>query len=249
LDAAGRGGNVARLVRQSVPILLLTILVAALAGPADALARGKLIADLQLTSHEPATPTGGTLHLVWPDGPGGKPKPEAKGVFELPAGSRINENAIPTCFASDPELQVEGDAACPVGSGIGPGAITLLTGLGSPVDPVFLDDQWFHGPGQIFALITPRGLPRPITVNRVKIEGASFVASPSLPPGYPPSTKTVPKQSDQTIDQRVSAAGSFLTTPPICPDNGKWIAHGTVIYDDGSVDRATSVTPCNQPSR
>ncbi len=237
-------------MRRAVPTVLLAVLVAAVAAPVgEASASSKLIADLQLNSPDPGTPTGATLHLVWPsDGPGGKPKPEVKGVFELPAGTEINENAVPACTASDTELEVEGGAACPSGSGIGPGEISLLTGLGPPVDPVFLDDQWFHGPGQIFALITPRGLPRPIlAVNRVQIQGASFVAAPSLPPGYPPGTKTVPKQSDQTIDKRVSAAGAFITTPPTCPAGGRWIAHATVTYDDGSVDRATSATRCNRP--
>src|SRR5947207_653461 len=151
-------------MRRAVPTVLLAVLVAAVAAPVgEASASSKLIADLQLNSPDPGTPTGATLHLVWPsDGPGGKPKPEVKGVFELPAGTEINENAVPACTASDTELEVEGGAACPSGSGIGPGEITLLTGLGPPVDPVFPDDQWFHGPGQIVALMTQRGRARPL---------------------------------------------------------------------------------------
>jgi hypothetical protein len=232
--------------RRALIVAMLTITTAGLAASAAQAASEKLVADLQLTSHKPGTPSGGTLHLVWPsNGPGGKPKPEVKGVFNLPAGSKIDESAVPACTASDTELEVEGSAACPSGSAIGPGEVSLLTGLGPPVDPILLDDQWFHGPGQIFAIFTPRGAPRPIVaVNRVQIEGASFVARPSLPAGYPPGTKTVPKQSDQTIDTMVNGGHAFITTPPTCPASRKWIAHSEVTYDDGSIEKATSVTPC-----
>jgi hypothetical protein len=228
-------------------VAALSVVTAGLAmNVAEASASDKLVADLQLTSHTPGTPTGATLHLVWPDGPNGKPKPEAKGVFTLPAGAAIDESAVPTCTASDQQLEAEGGAACPDGSAVGPGQVSLLTGFGSPVDPILLDDEWYHGPQQIFGLLTPHAAPGPVVaVNRVKIVGASFVAAPSLPPGYPPGTKTVPKQSDQAIHMIVNNGHAFMTTPPTCPANGKWVAHSEVTYDDGSVDRATSVTPCN----
>src|SRR5947208_16267318 len=85
----------------------------------------QLIADLQLLSHRPGVPTGATLHLVWPDGPNGKAKEEKQGVFELPAGTVFNENAIPTCTASDEEMKALGRAACPAGSALGPGEVLL----------------------------------------------------------------------------------------------------------------------------
>jgi hypothetical protein len=235
--------------RRLIGTTVLGMAVAMLAGAGTAGASGKLVADLKLTSHRPNTPTGGTLHLVWPDNaPDGRPKPEAKGVFVLPKGSRINESALPTCTASDEQLKVEGGAACPAGSDVGPGHVSFMTGLGAPVDPFLLDNEWYHGPHQIFGLFTPPGAPAPvIAVNRVKIVGTSFVAAPSLPPGFPPTTKTVPKQSDQRIFKRVSSTGaSFITTPPTCPRSHKWISHATVTYDDGSVDRATSVTRCRR---
>jgi hypothetical protein len=207
-----------------------------------------LVSDLQLTSHVVGTPSGGTLHLVWPDGPDGKPKPEAKGVFQFPAGTIINEQAVPVCNASDTELQLEGRAACPDGSALGPGDLALITGVGAPVDPLRLDDFWFHGPGQLVGLISPQGSQYPVlAVNRVQIQGATLIAQPSLPPGYPPGTKTAPKESNQRIDRLVSSAGAFITTPPTCPSSGAWISHTTITYDDGSTDSATSATPCTGP--
>jgi hypothetical protein len=235
-----------QLPRALVLAALATTIAVLAPNVAEARAPEKLVADLQLTSHTPGTPTGVTLHLVWPsNGPDGKPKAEVKGVFNLPDGTQIDESAVPTCTAGDQQLEVEGDAACPPGSHVGPGQVSLLTGVGAPVDPLVLDNQWYHGPSQIFALFTPHGLPRPIvTVNRVEIVGSSFVAQPALPPGYPPGSKTVPKQSDQEVHEIVNNGHSFVTTPPTCPASGKWVSHSEVTYDDGSVDTATSETPC-----
>src|SRR3954451_3254244 len=128
--------------RRSVGTVALGMAVAMLASAGSAGASTKLVADLKLSSHRPGTPTGGTLHLVWPDnGPDGRPKPEAKGVFVLPKGSRIDESAVPTCTASDEQLKVEGGAACPDGSDVGPGQVSFMTGLGAPVDPFLLDNE------------------------------------------------------------------------------------------------------------
>ena len=225
----------------------LGLALAATACAGTAHAGERLIADLKLTSHRPGTPTGATLHLVWP---GEKPKPEAKGVFVPPKGTVINEAAVPTCTASDTELKALGGRACPDGSDLGPGEVSFVTGAGAPVDPFLLDNEWYHGPHQIFGLFTPHDAPAPIlVVNRVAIRGSSFVATPSLPPGFPPGEKTVPKQSDQVINKSVSSAGSFITTPPRCPRSGKWISHATVTYEDGSVDTAKGVTRCKRRRR
>jgi hypothetical protein len=224
--------------------------VAACIAAGGAAAAEHTIADIGLTSHKPGTPTGGTLHLVWPSAhPGGKPKPETKGVFQLPAGTKIDEGAVPACTASDTELKTLGGAACPPGSDVGPGRVSFITGVGAPLDPFLLDNEWYHGPGQIIGLFHPHGQSAPtLAVNRVRIEGASFVATPALPPGYPPGEKTAPKQSDQTIHKLVSGGRAFLTTPPTCPRSGRWISHSTVTYEDGSVETAASATPCERPA-
>src|SRR5437764_770452 len=114
----GEGMPTPNRLPRALVLAALTVTLALLAPQAaQARAHEKLIADLQLTSHTPGTPTGLTLHLVWPDnGPDGRPKPEAKGVFTLPDGAQIDESAVPTCTASDTELELEGGAACPAGS-------------------------------------------------------------------------------------------------------------------------------------
>lgn len=236
---------------RSVVFVATSIALALGAGAASAGAKPRLVADLQLTAHKSGQPSGATLHLVWPDaGKTRKPKPEKLGVFHLPAGTRINESAIPTCTASDTELKARGGAACPPGSALGPGRVDFVTGIGNPVDPFAMDNHWYHGPKQIIGLFHVPGTSHPtIAVNRVEIRGSSFIARPALPPGYPPGEKTVPKESYQRIHRLVTAKGAFITTPPKCPRSRRWISRSAVTYDDGSVQRATSVTRCKRRHR
>jgi hypothetical protein len=224
--------------------------VVAIAGgvqTAGAAASERLVVDLQLTAHRPNQPTGAKLHILWPNDERGKAKPEKVGIFHLPAGTRVNQSAIPVCAATDAELRAQGGAACPEGSALGPGRVTFVSGIGSPLDPVTLDNDWYHAPGQLVGLFHPRGSSMPvIAVNRVDIQGSTFIARPALPPGYPPGTRTAARQSDQEIFGLTTTRGAFLTTPPRCPRNGKWIARAKVIYDDGSVETDTSVTRCKR---
>lgn len=204
--------------------------------------------DLQLASRSPATPTGARLHFVLPDGSDGKPLAETRAAFQLPPGTVVDLDALPPCDASDLELQATGGATCPPDSRLGPGDIWLESGFGAPLDPFWVDTYWYYGPrGGIVVLVRKHGTPAPvIAVSRARIEGATFIAEPSFPPGYPPGTKTTLKESIQVFEKRVTSAGSFLTTPPTCPRSRKWISRATITYEDGSSETATSTTRCRR---
>lgn len=229
---------------------MLAIAACLLAGPATAGATDSgFQAKLRLTSSRPGTPSGAILNLIRPDGPNGKPKTEAVGVFQLPAGTTVNENAVPPCTKDNTTWQLEGPSACPQ-SYIGDGYASLYTGIGSPVDPIGIDEQWYYAPGQIVSLYTLHGTRSPVLqVGRVEIKGTTFVAPLDLPPGWPPGTKTSPKKTDVTINRYVGANGAFITTPPTCPADGKWITTVTLHYDDGSTDSVSDGTPCARPTR
>jgi hypothetical protein len=187
-----------------------------------------------------------SLNLTRPDGPNGKPKTEAVGVFELPAGTTVNQHAVPPCMLDDTTWQIEGDSGCP-DSHVGNGFASLYTGLGSPVDPLGIDEQWYYAPGEIVALYSLHGHPSPIIkIGHVTISGATFTAALDLPPGYPPGTKTSPGTTDVTLQPYVGANGAFITTPPTCPAGGKWITTVTLHYDDGATDRVADATPCRR---
>jgi hypothetical protein len=232
------------------PIAITAALALLAIAPAGARAADSQIqAKLRLTSSRPNTPTGVVLDLVRPDERDGKPKTEAVGIFQLPAGTVIDDDAVPACTKDDATWQVEGPSACP-SSYIGDGFATLYTGFGAPADPVAIDEQWYYAPGQIVALYTLHGQRSPVVkMGHVQIRGASFVAPLDLPPGYPPGSKTSPKETEVTLNGYVSPRGSFITTPPTCPASGKWTTTVRLEYEDGSVDNVTDATPCERRHR
>jgi hypothetical protein len=230
---------------------LTAALVLVLAPAAARAGDSQIQAKLRLTSPKPNTAAGAILNLVRPDGANGKPKTEAVGIFQLPPGTVINQNAVPPCTKDDATWQVEGPDACPA-SYIGNGFATLYTGLGAPIDPIGIDEQWYYAPGQIVALYTLHGQRSPVLeIGHVQIRGATFVAPLDLPPGYPPGSKTSPKETDVTLNTYVGPRGAFITTPPTCPPDRKWTTTVTLHYDDGTTDTVTDATPCErgQPQR
>ena len=227
---------------------LLTAVAAALAlthaGPGHA---SEIQAKLRLTSSTPNTPTAGYLDLVRPVEENGKPKTETMGVFTLPAGTRIDQAAVPPCEKDDVQLRVEGHSACPE-SHVGTGFASVHSGLGPPVDPFVVAQQWYFAPGELVALYTKQGTRAPIiSIGRVQIRGTSFVAPLDLPPGYPPGTKSSPGETQLSLGY-IGRKGSLLTTPPTCPPDGKWVSTVELTYEDGSKDVVRDTTPCQRPN-
>ena len=231
--------------RQLLAALTVALGAAGLGLSAQAASASGLILSLQLTSHQAGSPTGATLHLAYPDGPEGKPKPVSKGVYKFPRGTTIDEAAVQVCMASNEELELLGSEACAASTALGGGEITVDTGFGPPIDPLALDDSYFHGPGQLITVFRPHEAPGPVLqVNRLQIKEATIIDRPSLPPGYPPGTKTVAKEVNQEIALASSGGRAFMTTPPTCPRSGNWISRLTITYEDGTIETATSATPC-----
>lgn len=228
-----------------ITVALAAVLSLALAGGASA--GSQMQAKLRLTSSVPNSPTGVVLNLIRPDGADGKPKTEAEGIFTLPPGTTINQKAVPPCMNDDVTWQVEAYSACP-NSYIGNGFVSLFSGLGAPVDPLGIDEQWYYAPGEIVVLYSFHDHPYPVLkIGHVKIvNGASFDAPLDLPPGYPPGTKSAPGETDVTLQPYIGANGAFITTPPTCPPDGKWITTVRLRYDDGSIDNVSDATACQR---
>jgi len=233
------------MTRKVIAALVAAAAVALVGGPeAAGAATSQIKATLRLTTSTPNSPTGAVLNLVRPRGSDGKPKTEAVGVFAMPAGTRIDQHAVPPCTLDDTTWQIEGDSGCP-NSHVGQGFATLYTGLGAPIDPLGIDEQWYYAPGELVALYSLHDHPSPVLeIGHVKISGATFTAPLDLPPGYPPGTKTSPGETDVTLQPYVGSHGAFITSPPTCPADGRWITTVTLHYEDGSTDQVSDATPC-----
>ena len=231
--------------RTLFAVLAATSLALTHAGPPDAGA-SEIQAKLRLTSSVPNTATAGYLELARPVEENGKPKTEVMGVFTLPAGTRIDHDAVPPCVKDDATWRAEGMSACPE-SHIGTGFASVHSGFGAPLDPFLVDQQWYYAPGELVALYTKQGTRTPIlAIGRVQIRGTSFVAPLDLPPGYPPTTKSSPGETQLSLGY-LGRKGSLLTTPARCPRDGRWISTVELTYEDGSKDVVRDATPCRRP--
>src|SRR3954447_15689372 len=57
--------------------------------------------------------------------PSGEPPALRHLVIELPAGTRIDSSVPPRCSASDAEIMLVGEAACPASARVGSGEVTV----------------------------------------------------------------------------------------------------------------------------
>jgi hypothetical protein len=222
--------------------LALTIWLAATAtASADELAF-----SLRLTSSEPGTPTRGILHITFPYGASGKPRPPRHIEVALPDGTRFDEGAVPICSATDQELQAQGSSACSPETSLGGGTATAITGFGPPFDPTLLDVHAFHRRGELVNVYTFQGSDRPgVHLSKSRIVGTAFVEDLSPDPGGPPDGRTNARTLDHQLAPRNLPGRSFVTTPTTCPPSRTWTSRLTIVWDDdGSTQTATSATPC-----
>jgi hypothetical protein len=205
------------------------------------------------TTVDPATPAGAEIHITYPDGEGGKPRPLRTGAIEFPDGTKIDEAAVPVCTASDDELRMLGTWACPETTRLGSGEITAVTGCGPPLDPFIAEIHAFHGPRQVIYAYTPPGTPAPVLfVARDVIDGRTLRSQKplELPPGCPPPDgRTHPKIGKLTLTPHSTGGRHFITTPRRCHRGGTWTARLIVEWaDDLSTEVATTTTSCQRRS-
>jgi hypothetical protein len=230
--------------------VLLAVSLAVVFGAQTASAES-LEFDFHFTTTEPATGTGATVHIVYPDGGAGKPRPLRTGAIELPEGTHIDESAVPVCTATDDELRMLGTFACAQDTRLGSGQITAVTGCGVPLDPFVAEIHAFHGPGQVIYAYTAPGAAAPVVyVARDAIDGSTLRSQRplDLPPGCPPPDgRTHPKIGDLTLDPPASGGRHFITTPERCRGHGTWRARLTIEWaDDLTTDSVTATTPCRR---
>ena len=212
-------------------------------GAASAGTAGPAQFDFAFSTERAAAPSGLALHVVYrePKNPEGKAPALTKGAFALPAGTRIDNAAVPACTASDAELRARGRDACPAASRIGDGFLVATTG--TPADPVRADVTVFNGRAEIIELVTFAGTNTTAGFDRLTVEGSTLRAHPPTTPGGPPDGKTTIRE----VRISIPARGALVRTPPSCAD-GTWRAVGTFGFEGYSGDVIVGHTvPCAAP--
>ena len=202
--------------------------------------------EVSFTTRAPGSPTGLRLALEYlPADPNAKPPAVEGGQFTFPAGTRIDDGALPRCTASDAEVYALGRRACVPETQVGVGRLVAITGFGSPFDPFDAESHQYNAPGHVLAMIVPRGTDRAVGFDRLTIEGSSLAAHPPPVPGGPPDGRTAVKRVEMDVPPPAAGARPYLTTPPACPSDGLWRALAGFHFADGSTTRTQATIPCD----
>ena len=230
-------------MRKATLLLLVGGLVLVSAQVARASAQFAASFQLSYLSTHVGASSGLSTLMTWddPGALGGAPKAIQRIELRFDPGTRLDTAALPTCDASDVEVRLLGEAACPPDSRLG---------SGSTIGEFFFGLQFttevtlFNATNQIIVLVTVEGLP--VTEFRDEVLGNEIIVNPALPPGV--SLKRLAIR----IDPHTTVAGaiqkSYLSTPPSCPTNGRWTTGAVFTYADGSSQSLTSGSACDLPA-
>lgn len=199
--------------------------------------------SMRFTSSRAGRPAGTRVGIQFrdPDNPGGKPIPVRREEFLFPRGTRFNPTVVPTCMASQAELLLVGEAACPKATRVGVGKATGVSG--SPFDPVDLEIDAFEN-GSGFALLTTvRELGVRFVARSVR-RGRSISVKYPHSPGGPPDGETALRDVNNFFPARTLGRRAYVRTPRSCPRSGHWRFVGRFTYRDGLTQQTTSRQSC-----
>lgn len=207
-------------------------------------------ASLTLTESAAGRPTGNEVRIDYtnPDDPDGKP-PSVKRVVEVfPEGTRIDTGAPALCRASDAELMAMGPSACPAGSVVGSGYLTLDTGVPGPGRYLEEDVTFLNNTDELIYLTDDRRTGAR-TVVRAQVRGNKVITeTPFLPgAGADGSAIDVVRASfPELVRTRDGQRRSYVTTPDSCPATGHWLTKLRFDYQDGTTQTETTRAPCER---
>ena len=219
----------------------------AAAGPAD-----RQTSSYTLTETRPNSPTSErfVFDYVNPDDPEAKPPAVKKVVTILPRGARYDTSAPELCTATDAELIAQGGSACPPGSAIGGGVVTVDTGVPGEGRIVTADVEFFNNTDEFIYVNTVRGSGAR-TIIRAKVEGGRTITDAGMLPGTPPDGGAI-DTVDITVENVSRDGRNYITTPSVCRgrrSDPHWTARVAFSYGDDVTQTVPTQTPCEKAKR
>jgi hypothetical protein len=216
--------------------------LAALPSPAHAGPRADY--EHTFTTPVPGASTGVDTRILYkhPDDPDAKPIPVRQEVFTFPEGTEFDQSVLPDCDATDLELQLIGEDACPPESRIGDGEGTFMSGFGSGENPMEIDIFDDDAGARVLGGSTEV----PIRfATRARREGRVVTVEAPRMPGGPPDGEGAIRRVHNVFDAHSSGDRAYVRTPSVCPASGAWTFHARFTFADGAVEENTSEMPCS----
>ena len=183
-----------------------------------------------------------------PDDPSAKPPAVRRIATRLQVGSRIDTEVPAKCEASDAALTAQGESACPEGSRVGGGVITIDTGVPGPSRFATSDVVLLNDTGELIFITTPRGTgARVVTHSPIADDHVIVTTIPPLP-GTPPDGGAIDTANLRLRSLQREIDGHrrpYIRTPRRCPQDGDWTYRTRFTYADGVTQVVTNRSPCS----
>ena len=216
------------------------------AASADSIPAGDF--DFAFKTTEPGGPASLEFRQLYkdPDDPEAKPSPVRRFFFAAPRGTVFDGSAVPACDATDQELQLLGEAACPPETVVGGGYITVMTG--TPGEKPFAADATVFNSGTgIIELFTEPSTGLYLASERPEfVRRRAFVDRDiAVTPGGPPDGMSAAREAYLKLPVTIGPEGEpFITMPPRCRANGRWRARFRWTNADGASYTNKDVERC-----
>lgn len=231
-------------MRGRVIFVLAAVLAAAMPGAAQAGSRS----DYRhwYSSSVPGASVGTSTQIVYrhPDDPKAKPIPVRREVFTFPEGTQFDNSVVPYCTATETQLELFGEAACPPESRIGGGVgNTMMTGVPLAGESPLEVDAWNYESG---VLLLGAGAQVPGLRQATRARRQGRVVTVDIPPsvGGPPDGETALRRVLNVFEARSSGDRAYVRAPSTCPASGVWTFQVTFTWADGAVTDDVSTMPC-----
>lgn len=235
-----------------MPKLVLLIAVALLALTTTAVAAGQ--SDLRqsdstlFTTQRSHAPTGLVVSIDYfnPQDRAAKPPPVRRIVARLQPGTTIDPSVVVQC---DEPRALAG--ACPSGSRVGGGTITVATGFPGPLGILTEDTTLFAASNGLIFFTQDRATGARMATTAT-VQGNTMTSTVPPLPGTPPDGGAL-RQVRLRIDSISTGSGpgrrSLVTTPASCPRSRRWTNLGTFTYADGVTQTVGAASACTRPAR
>ncbi|HEX8646611.1 MAG TPA: hypothetical protein VF715_06895 [Thermoleophilaceae bacterium] len=199
----------------------------------------------------PGASTGIDTQIVYkhPGDPNAKPPAVRQEVFTFPVGTRFDDSAVPDCTASEVELRLQPDTACPKETWIGSGhGNTSMTGFPGAGETPIVVNAFEYGGGAFRVVGGPEQYPvRSVVTGRR--EGRVTTVNVPASHGGPPDGETALRRVRNIFPARSSGRRAYVRTPRRCPSSGVWTFKARLTFADGGVERNVHRMPCRRKPR
>jgi hypothetical protein len=238
-----------RVLASVIPgLAVCVLLVMSSVDAASAQTGSRQTATFTLAEQRPGASTALSFSVdyVNPADRAAKPPAVRRVVETLARGARFDTSVPAQCLATDAELMLLGEDACPPGSKVGAGFIRIDTGFPGPNRAIEADIVFLNRTGQLIFVNTDRATGARV-VARGTIEGGRLTTNAPPLPGTPPDGGAIDvvRTRLESISRLVGGVRrGYITTPASCPPSRSWTNTVSFTYADGVTQTVASRSPC-----